>query len=603
MLFLTLCGCHTPDGWRRLADDTATEIITATQDQRIGRTEPITVDSPEQTLRRRLIEAQALPHTSAYSRSLRAAQAENDNRTLTRHLPPAAETLPALWSGDHDFQPTLVEAVQVAARNSREFQNAKDDVFRTALALDLERDEFRTTFSATISGLLQDDDIGDARRRGVLGEADLGATRKLRNGAELGSALAVDLARLLTQDRASSLGLLADASVSIPLLRGAGRDIVEEPLRQAERDMVYAIWDFERYKREFAVAVASDYLGVLLDLRKVENQAENYRRLVLSTRRARRLADAGQRPEFEFDQAVQNELRARDSWISAIQNYERSLDRFKLVLGLPPDARMVLREDELDALQARAEELTRNVQTADYSGKVPAADDPVDLSEPDRANAGPFELEMSRAADIALQNRCDLRISLARITDAERAVVVAADALRAGLTLLGSTAVGESRSISSATSDDVALAANKMTHSALLELDLPLERTSERNAYRRSLIALEKATRDFQATEDQVKLDVRDRLRSLALARESVVIQAQAVELARRRVHSTDLLLQAGRAAIRDLLEAQEDLLGAENALISALVSYRTSEWALQRDMGVLQVTVNGLWREFDPTQ
>ncbi len=57
----------------------------------------------------------------------------------------------------------------------------------------------------------------------------------------------------------------------------------------------------------------------------------------------------------------------------------------------------------------------------------------------------------------------------------------------------------------------------------------------------------------------------------------------------------------AVRAAVRDLLDAQDDLLAAQNALISALVSYRTAEWDIQRDMGRLEVTVEGLWREYSP--
>ncbi len=601
-LTMLISGCHTADGWRRQADDAANDIIASAQTEAVGRTEPITVDSPRETLRRKLMETQGLPHTAPVSRTLRAVDT-NAEETWARHLPPVAESQTLVFNENEPFRPSLLDAIQIAARNSRDFQDAKDDVFRTALDLDLQRDEFRTTLSAVFSGLFQDDDIGDDRRQGIQGEGDAGLSRQLRNGTELAGAIAVDLVKLLSQDRSSSLGLVADASISIPLLRGAGREIVEEPLRQAERNMLYAVWEFERFKRDFAVGVASEYLGVLLDLKKVENQAENYRRLVLSTRRARRLADAGQRPEFEFDQAVQNELRARDNWISAQQTYERSLDRFKISLGLPPDARMELREEELDLLKQQMKFLTTGTQSVDYSGTVPPADAPVKLLKPTRENAGPLEMTIERATKLALENRCDLRVSYGQVKDAKRGVVVAADDLRAGLTLLGTTSVGESRGISSADSDDVALATDKMTHSALLELDLPLERTSERNAYRKSLLDLEAAVRDFQETEDQVKLQIRDRLRALALARESIVIQAQAVELARKRVHSTDLLLQAGRAAIRDLLEAQEDLLNAENSLISALVSYRTSEWALQRDMGVLQVTVHGLWQEFDPEE
>ena len=71
--------------------------------------------------------------------------------------------------------------------------------------------------------------------------------------------------------------------------------------------------------------------------------------------------------------------------------------------------------------------------------------------------------------------------------------------------------------------------------------------------------------------------------------------------LAQRRVASTNLFLEAGRAEIRDLLEAQEALVTAQNALTAALVSYRVNELALQRDLGVLEVDHQGLWREYTP--
>jgi outer membrane protein TolC len=73
------------------------------------------------------------------------------------------------------------------------------------------------------------------------------------------------------------------------------------------------------------------------------------------------------------------------------------------------------------------------------------------------------------------------------------------------------------------------------------------------------------------------------------------------VELARRRVRSTNLYLQAGRVEIRDALEAQEALLSAQNALTTALVNYRVAELELQRDLDLLQITPEGLWEEFDP--
>jgi outer membrane protein TolC len=107
--------------------------------------------------------------------------------------------------------------------------------------------------------------------------------------------------------------------------------------------------------------------------------------------------------------------------------------------------------------------------------------------------------------------------------------------------------------------------------------------------------------RNLQELEDRVKSDVRDALRTLLSARESVQIQARAVRLAQDRVRSTSLFLEAERAQVRDVLEATEDLISAQNSLTGALVSYRVAEIELQRDLGVLAVDEKGLWVEYEP--
>jgi outer membrane protein TolC len=73
------------------------------------------------------------------------------------------------------------------------------------------------------------------------------------------------------------------------------------------------------------------------------------------------------------------------------------------------------------------------------------------------------------------------------------------------------------------------------------------------------------------------------------------------VALARRREKSTNLFLQAGRAEIRDLLEAQESLISAEDTLTSVTINYRLAELELQKDLGLLQVNEEGLWIEATP--
>ena len=138
---------------------------------------------------------------------------------------------------------------------------------------------------------------------------------------------------------------------------------------------------------------------------------------------------------------------------------------------------------------------------------------------------------------------------------------------------------------------------------ALMTLDLPLERTPERNLYRNSFILLEQAVRNAQALEDRIKFDVRTRLRDLLASREGLRIQSQAIRVAQKRVDSSNLFLEAGRIEIRDLLDAQEALIQTQNALTSDAVSYRIAELELQSDMGVLSVDETGLWQEYSPEE
>ena len=49
---------------------------------------------------------------------------------------------------------------------------------------------------------------------------------------------------------------------------------------------------------------------------------------------------------------------------------------------------------------------------------------------------------------------------------------------------------------------------------------------------------------------------------------------------------------------IRDLLEAQEDLVAAQDNLVSAVVSYHIATLRLRKDLELLQVDEKGLWQK-----
>ena len=246
----------------------------------------------------------------------------------------------------------------------------------------------------------------------------------------------------------------------------------------------------------------------------------------------------------------------------------------------------------------------RIVVTSNWQQRIatrPAADAPIDIVPPSQEDAGPLEIGASEAIRLALENRLDLRAAKGGVHDAQREVVIAADALGAELTFLGAAAAGESRSIASATRDDASLRFDRGIYDALLTFDLPIERTKERNDYTKSWVELESAIRKVKQIEDQIKIAIQDTLRTLVVSRESLKIQAKSFILAKKRVKSTNLFLKAGKAQIRDFLESQEALFTAQNNLTSAVISYRLAELELQREMGILKINADGLWQEYTP--
>jgi outer membrane protein TolC len=593
---LILTGCRSPAKYREKADKAAYDIIEQKQQEALGKTDPFRIERPSDILRRRLIETQGLAVSGK-------ASLGTDKLELIPHWPEEGN-LPQGSSMDAKIpiepnQPlkvSLIDALQIAARNSPEYQRRKESVFQVALALDLTRDTFRTVFTTGASAGLTRNTVTDETALDASGTVDV--SRTLKNGLDIGAAMTVGLLSMLPGTDTVDWGF--DPSVSIPLLRGAGRHIVTESLTQAERDVIYEMWSFERYKRTFAVSIAQGYYSVLRQMDSLKNSENNYRSAIQSARWSRRQADAGRVSEIEVDQAVQSELNARNNWISTQEGLKDSLDSFKITVGLPPDALIELDPNDLGQLRERSNGYIATMKAAAEAGTtaaVPAADAPVTLVPADKADAGKYEIDELLAIALALENRLDLQVANGEVYDAQRQVVVAADALRAELNLgAGATLSGND--------SDGTTSLQATRYSGTMSLDLPIDersRTRERNAYRNSLIALERATRTVQSLEDEIKQSIRSELRALLESREIVKIQAKSVMVAEKRVRSTTLFLEAGRREIRDLLEAQDSLLSAQNSLTSAIVNYRTTELQFQRDLDLLTITKEGLWEEFSP--
>jgi len=530
LCLLPVAGCGT-EHYRTDADEEVYRIIAHKQNAVLGTETPFTIEQqpsdPLDGLPRRF--QPLIPESS-----LSSEMTPGGSRTDTE--PPAIIS--------------LTQAMAIAVANSRDYQRRKEDVYLAALDLSLARHRWSPRFSALLSGKWKRADKDES----WAGDADFGVTQLLASGATFTLGLSTEFLHYMTgSPRAKSASALT-ASLVQPLWRGAGKRIAQESLTQAERDVIYEIRSFARYHRTFAVSIVSSYFRILRQRDAVRNEWSNFERLSLARERAEALAQAGRMPEFQVDQARQDELRAKDRWIRSEQTYKELLDQFKINLGLTTDADV-------------------DVDTADLERLTQAG-----IIHP--------ELEVENAVRQALALRLDLVNADDRVADAERRVEVAADGLGGDIDLVLSS--------SAETEDDTKptrFRFDRGTYSFGLDADLPLDRKAERNTYRKSLISLERARRASELLRDNIKQQVRQAWRSLQEAKESYEIQRNSLALAERRVESTSLLLQAGRASTRDLLESQSALLEAQNALTRVLVDHTIARLELWRDIGTLVVT------------
>jgi outer membrane protein TolC len=459
---------------------------------------------------------------------------------------------------------SLAKAVEIATEHSREYQSQKESLYLEALRLTLTRHDYAPSWLGTIDADYAKDLGGEDITTG--GQVGVNQTFLWANGVRATGGVALDWFRLLTGDPYTSLGSVLTSTVTAPLL-GAGAGLVAwENLTQAERNMLYRIRSFNRYRKTFVVSIISDYYRVLQQRNSVAIQEASYDRLVESTNQLRMEVEVGQRPAYDLGEAEQRLLSAEQSLVSVRQRYEQTLDSFKIRLALPTDAEVTLDPSELEAL----------------------AD--IGVSQPDYT--------AEEAIEVALTHRLDLANTRNGVEDTRRKLELAAKGLGIQLDLTATTRLDWTRANEPT---GTIIGFNDGAYGVGVSADLPLDRKAERNDYRQALITLQQDLRGLDEEEDRIKLDVRQGYRDLAETAESYRIQQIGLELAQKRVEVEKLSLQYGRGTVRLLLESEDALVQAQNDVLGALVDNMIAKMSFFRDIGILQVRPDGMWEQ--PTQ
>lgn len=494
---------------------------------------------------------------------------EQTNDIYLGHLPVVTNVVDYLGPDGEDERGAsilrLEDALNLAIHHSRTYQSRKEQLYLSALSLNLSRHQFTPIFSAgssaaynvaaTESPALSDNFVEE---RSVTTDGSIGASWLVRDVGRITTAFTADFLRFVTGDPRLATSSKLSATFVRPLWRDAGFKQEMENLTQAERNLLYDLRDFTQFRKDFSVGIASAYYNVLGNRDAARNSFLNLQASRKNADRTRALAQEGRVAGSDLGRQEQQELSTESSWINAVRNYKQSLDNFKIQLGLKVDANLVLDDRELAALQ---------------------------IHHPD--------LSVDDSIQLALASRLNYMTTQDQFADAERKVKVAQNFLKPSVNLFANASLASDPDRNWSWPDPQRYAWN-----AGLDVDPGLDRTSERNSYRAALIARNRAARTLEEQEDQIKLQVRDSWRTLDQAKRNYEISEIGVHIAERRVEEQGLLAEWGRSKAQDQVDAQNALIDSKNQRTQALVTHTIARLQFWNNMGILYIKANGQWEE-----
>jgi outer membrane protein TolC len=179
------------------------------------------------------------------------------NRGAPRTAPPAGVGCDQR-STDRPYLINLDQSVELGVFNSREFQDRREDLYLTALPVTLQRFSFACQFLA--AGQVFREWAGHGSPEGSLNQWSIVNNTGVSKLFSTGALLLLDFANTTVIDFTKAPRTISESTASLdliqPLLRNGGKAVTLEPLTQAERNLLYEIRTYARFRKEFFVSIA-----------------------------------------------------------------------------------------------------------------------------------------------------------------------------------------------------------------------------------------------------------------------------------------------------------------------------------------------------------
>lgn len=342
-----------------------------------------------------------------------------------------AEYLRALATNQQGFRIKVEQAIQLGFINSREFQDRREDLYLAALPVTLERYNFaaQAFFTEQVIRRSVGNRLPDAGQLWQL-DTTTGFAKRFPTGAQL----LVQLANQVVIDLGTDKPTVAISNFSLsllqPFLRGGGFAVNLENLTASERNMLYAMRSYARFRKLFFIATVAGQAGglgltnnpyglqglsvnlgrgiggnltspvvgfypILQQAASISNQMKYVSALEQFLRQYQAYREGGQVAPLQVDQVEVDLLTARGSLLGqgggggggggGIRGYLDSLDNFKLQLGLPMTVALDLDTTPLKPIReqlARFEDVYADLQQLEAEARKYDPATPADQFRP-----------------------------------------------------------------------------------------------------------------------------------------------------------------------------------------------------------------------------
>jgi hypothetical protein len=283
------------------------------------------------------------------------------------------------------FLLNLDQAIELGVINSREYQAIREDLYLAALPVTLNRFSFAYQWAATEAAIREwagPKSLEGYQNKWSLGSS-VGFSKLFSTGALLTFALANKTVFNFTPHAFTSVSTINLDFVQ-PLLQGGGRAVTLEPLTQSERNLVYSIRAYGRFREQFYLSitlgsalpgtlssaagitgggggaspisvlaalgiastdVAGQFRGYYSSLFRALDTAVD-RKYVRDLEEAHKIYQAYQEgglvSPLQVAQVTSTLLGAQNTVLKDIQDTTNALDELKLQLGIPANLPLVL---------------------------------------------------------------------------------------------------------------------------------------------------------------------------------------------------------------------------------------------------------------------